>query len=179
MNKYKNSAFFLLKFFGVYFLLFVLYSSYLKAAQSRTPNFNCAPITTAVANQTESLLRLFNYNVTAVQHDKEMSIKIIVDNVYIARVIEGCNSMSILILFISFIVAFSGPKMLTFVYAIIGSLVIYAINILRIAFLTAMLKAFPEQQLFLHNIVFPSIIYGTTFMLWVVWVRKYSYFKKL
>jgi len=92
----------------------------------------------------------------------------------VARVIEGCNSISIIILFI----AFSGPKRATIIYAIVGSFIIYLINILRIAFLTMMLYNYPNQQMVLHNLVFPAIIYGTTFLLWVIWVQKFSHLKK-
>jgi len=106
-----------------------------------------------------------------------MSVKLIVNNQYTARVIEGCNSISIIILFVAFIVAFSGPKRTTIIYAIIGSLIIYVINILRIAFLTAMLYQYPNQQMVLHNLVFPAIIYGTTFLLWVIWVQRFSHQK--
>lgn len=178
MNKYKNSALFLVKFFATYFLLFAIYATYLNKSQDKENGFQCATITTSVANQTASVLNFFGYNVVTVQHDAEMSVKLLVNDVYTARVIEGCNSISIIILFVAFIVAFSGPKRATFVYAIVGSFIIYVINILRIAFLTMMLYKYPEQQTLLHNLVFPAIIYGTTFLLWVIWVQKFSYHKK-
>ncbi|MGB0892685.1 MAG: exosortase family protein XrtF, partial [Flavobacteriaceae bacterium] len=130
------------------------------------------------ANQTESVLNFFGYNAISVQHKEEMSVKLLVDDVYTARVIEGCNSMSIIILFIAFIVAFAGTLKATVLFALFGSLLIYGINILRIAFLTVMLHKYPNQQEFLHNLVFPAIIYGTTFLLWVIWVNRFSNHKK-
>jgi exosortase family protein XrtF len=178
LNKYKNSALFLVKFFVTYFLLFAIYATYLNSSQVKETGFQCASITTKVADQTASVLSFFGYNVTSVQHNAEMSVKLLVDNHYIARVIEGCNSISIIILFVAFIVAFSGPKKATIIYAIAGSLIIYLINILRIAFLTLMLYKYPNQQMMLHNLVFPAIIYGTTFLLWVIWVQKFSHHKK-
>lgn len=178
MNKYKKSIIFLSKFFVTYFLFFAVYAYYLKSSQHKEGVFQCAPLTTEVANQTTSVLTFLGYKVTSVQHDKEMSVKLLVNDLYVARVIEGCNSISIIILFIAFIVAFSGPKLATVVYAIVGSVIIYGINILRIAFLTIMLYKYPNQQMVLHNLVFPAIIYGTTFMLWVIWVHKFSHYKK-
>ena len=161
-----------------YFLLFTIYATYLNKSQIKGTGFQCASITAKVADQTVSVLRFFGYNVSRAQHEKEMSVKLLVDNHYTARVIEGCNSISIIILFVAFIIAFSGPKKTTFIYAIAGSLIIYLINILRIAFLTMMLYKYPAQQEILHNLVFPAIIYGTTFLLWVIWVQKFSYHKK-
>jgi len=178
LNKYKNSALFLVKFFVTYFLLFTIYATYLNSSQIKENGFQCASITTKVADQTVSVLNFLGYNGSSIQHEKEMSVKLIVDNHYIARVIEGCNSISIIILFIAFIIAFSGPIKTTIIYAVAGSLFIYLINILRIAFLTMMLYKYPNQQMVLHNLVFPAIIYGTTFLLWVIWVQKFSHLKK-
>lgn len=178
MNKYKNITLFLIKFFGTYFLLFALYAYYLNNNQKKENGFQCAPLTTQVADQTVGFLKLFNYNVKGVQHDKEMSVKLLVGDNYVARVIEGCNSISIIILFAAFIVAFAGPRAHTVLYILIGGLIIYYINILRIAFLTMMLYKYPNQQEVLHHLVFPAIIYGTTFLLWVLWVQKFSHQKK-
>lgn len=178
MKKHKNIVLFLLKFFATYFVLFAIYSTYLQRTQKKDDFFQCSPLTNTVAKQTVSVLNFFGYKASGVQHQEEMSVKLLVDNVYTARVIEGCNSMSIIILFIAFIVAFAGTIKATVLYALFGSLFIYIINILRIAFLTVMLHKYPGQQEFLHNLVFPAIIYGTTFLLWVIWVNKFSKYKK-
>lgn len=178
MKKQRKIVLFLVKFFATYFILFAIYSFYLQRTQQKVDFFQCSPITTTVAKQTETVLNWVGYDVTYVQHDKEMSVKLMVNGHYTARVIEGCNSLSIIILFLAFIAAFSGTLKVTVLYGIIGSLLIYGINILRIAFLTIMLYKYPNEQMLLHNIVFPAIIYGFTFFLWVVWVQKFSNYKK-
>ena len=178
MNKYKNITLFLVKFFGTYFLLFAIYATYLHSSQVKEPKFQCSSLTTTVADQTVSVLKFFKYHVKSIQHEAEMSVKLLVGDNYVARVIEGCNSMSVIILFVAFIIAFPGPKKATVIYAFFGSLIIYVINILRIAFLTMMLYKYPNQQEILHNLVFPAIIYGATFLLWVIWVQKFSHYKK-
>jgi exosortase family protein XrtF len=178
LNKYKNITVFLIKFFGTYFILFAIYAAYLNSSQNKEEGFQCSSLTTQVANQTVSFLNAFGYNVTSVQHEAEMSVKLLVCNRYVARVIEGCNSISIIILFLGFIISFAGPWKATIIYIITGSAIIYIINILRIAFLTMMLYKFPNEQMILHNLIFPAIIYGTTFMLWVIWVQKFSHYKR-
>ncbi|HIE44911.1 MAG TPA: exosortase family protein XrtF, partial [Flavobacteriaceae bacterium] len=95
-----------------------------------------------------------------------------------SRVIEGCNSVSIIILFIAFIIAFSGSFKSTIFFGFIGSLLIYSTNIFRIAVLSIGILLYPKQQEILHSLVFPAIIYGMVFLLWVIWVNKYSDFKK-
>jgi exosortase family protein XrtF len=161
-----------------YFILFAIYSLYLKESQEKVIGFKTATITTVVADQTAAVLEFIGYHTDAIQHDKELSVKILIENRYVSRVIEGCNSISIIILFIAFIVAFSGSLKATILYSFFGSLFIYAVNIFRIAFLSVMLYKFPEEQVLLHNIIFPAIIYGLIFLLWVVWVHKFSNFKK-
>lgn len=159
--------------------MFGLYSYYLANTQEKDPEFICAPVTEVVGKQTVSVLKYFGYDVKMLQHDQELSVKLFLDNVYLARVIEGCNSISVIILFISFIIAFPGPLKKTLLFAVFGSLVIYFVNIFRIAFLTVALAKLPEQKELLHNLVFPAIIYGLVFLLWVIYVNYFSNFKEI
>lgn len=178
MNKHKNVVIFLIKFFATYFILFAIYAAYLQKSQEKEPVFKTASITTLVADQTVSLLDFFGVDAGAFQHKKELSVKLIINENYTARVIEGCNSISIIILFIAFIIAFAGSLKATIIYVFLGSAFIYVINIARIAFLSVMIYKYPNKQEFLHNLVFPAIIYGTVFLLWVLWVNKFSNYKK-
>ena len=178
MKKNKSIIIFLIKFFVTYFLLVTIYNSYLQSSQQKEVVFQTSSITTAVANQTVKVLTFFGYNVEANQHDKEVSVKLIIEGQYTARVIEGCNSVSLIILFVSFIIAFSGSLKATFLFTIFGSVFIYIVNVLRIAFLTVMIYKFPDKVGVLHDLVFPAIIYGTVFLLWVIWVNKFSNYKK-
>jgi exosortase family protein XrtF len=170
----KPVIIFLVKFFVTYFLLFGFYSAYLHKMQQKTPVFSCAPITETVANHTKIVAKWFGYNIFTEQHSKELSIKLLVGGNYTARVIEGCNSVSIIILFLAFIIAFSGSIKATALFGLIGSLLIYSINILRIIALSLLLYRYPQYQEPLHTLVFPAIIYGLVFVLWIIWVRQFS-----
>ncbi len=156
----------------------LMYKYYLNTTQQRTPGFVCSPITSAVADHTIALLKGLGYQVNTVQHHDELSMKLLVNNVYVARVIEGCNSISLILLFVAFVVAFRGSLKATVLYAVFGSVVIYIVNFLRIGFLTIALYKYPAQQEVLHNLVFPSIIYGVVFLLWVIWVQLFSDYSK-
>jgi len=65
-------------------------------------------LTHLVAIQTETLLNAFGYDTQVIPHPDEPSMKVILKGQYLARIIEGCNGVSVVILFISFVVAFSG-----------------------------------------------------------------------
>jgi exosortase family protein XrtF len=55
---------------------------------------------------------------------------------------------------------------------------IFILNIFRIALLTIGLYKYPEYGTFLHDILFPLVIYGVVFLLWILWVIRFSLNKK-
>jgi len=55
-----------------------------------------------------------------------------------------------------------------------GSILIHLLNIGRIALLCVALYNFPQYEHLLHGVIFPLVIYGIVFLLWVIWVNKYS-----
>ena len=91
-----------------------------------------------------------------------------------SRVVEGCNALSVMILFAAFVVAFSGKWLQTVGFIVVGTVLIHFLNLLRIAFLSVALYYHPDQEAILHGVVFPLIIYGFVFGLWVIWVNKFS-----
>jgi len=62
----------------------------------------------------------------------------------------------------------------TILFIVIGSLIIHILNIVRIALLCIALYNYPDYEHILHGVVFPLIIYGVVFLLWVIWVNKFS-----
>ncbi len=131
-------------------------------------------MTNLVARQTNTLLNSIGYNAEVLPHPDEPSIKVIINGKFIARVIEGCNALSIIILFMSFIVAFAGKLKTTIFYCFAGSIIIYAFNLIRIVILSAGLYHYPWREEILHKVIFPMLIYGTVFLLWMVWVNRFS-----
>jgi exosortase family protein XrtF len=178
MPQNKAIILFLAKFFISYFLLVALYTIYLSKTQEKTNLYACSPITTTVAKQTVSMIEFLGYDAEIEQHQDELSIKILVNNKYVSKVIEGCNSISIIILFLAFIIAFSGRLLPTIIYGIVGSALIYVINIFRIAVISIEILKYPKYQEFFHGILFPVIIYGMVCLLWLIWVRKYATLNK-
>lgn len=174
MQSNKIVLLFLGKFFGVYILLFLMYSLYLNKTQSNSGVFACAPITNSVAKQTQFLLNTVGFDAKIEQHPEEVSVKLFINEKYVSRIIEGCNSISIIILFCSFVIAFSSNFKSTFLFILIGSLLIYAVNIIRIVIISIALYQFPQYEYILHDILFPLIIYGFTFLLWFIWIKKFS-----
>ena len=105
-------------------------------------------------------------------------MKLIINNKFVARVVEGCNSISVIILFVSFLIAFAGKPKTTFFYALSGSVLVYTVNLIRIAVLSIGLYHYPWRRDILHTVIFPLIIYGLVFILWMVWVKRFSLIRK-
>ncbi|SFF69631.1 MULTISPECIES: exosortase family protein XrtF [Salegentibacter] len=175
--KYKSVLRFIFMFLGSYLVLTLIYNLYLEFF--RSPIYFPDYITHLVAKQSEILISSFGYNAQILPHQSELSMKLIVNEVYLARIVEGCNAVSIIILFIAFVLSFFGRLKLTLLYLLAGSVIIYAMNIIRIGILAVGIYEYPQHTEFLHSIIFPLIIYGTVFLLWVIWVRIYSQKQKL
>ena len=173
--KYKLVIKFIATFLLVYIVLSVAYKFYLQFSDGSKyyPDF----MTHLVAIQSEELLHVLGYKVQMLPHPNEPSMKVILNGGYIARVIEGCNSISVIILFVSFIMAFSSQVKTTFFYILSGSVLIYTVNLLRIVLLSLLLYHYPEHQVIFHSVVFPGIIYGLVFLLWIFWVNRFSKLK--
>lgn len=131
-------------------------------------------VTNLVAKQCEDLLDVLGYQAEVTPHPDEPSMKLIINNTYLARIIEGCNSVSVIILFVSFITAFSGKPKATFLYMLAGSVLIYIVNLLRIVLLSIAVYHYPKHSEILHSVIFPGIIYGLVFLLWIIWVNRFS-----
>lgn len=127
-----------------------------------------------VSENTQQVLQFFADNSSIEESDEHPYMKLFYEQKYVARIVEGCNAISVIILFISFVVAFSGKLQTTLLFIFGGSLLIYVLNVLRIAALSALIFYFPKQEPFLHGVLFPLYIYGIVFILWLIWVRKFS-----
>lgn len=170
-QKYRSVLKFILAFVGTYFLLVFLYQYYLDYYHSQgLPDY----ITQLVARQTEAVISTFGYTASVAPSAEFPLMELYVNEAFIARIIEGCNSISLVILFLAFMLSFIGKPKPTFLYIFAGTVIIYGMNIVRIAVLSIGIYELPQYSGFLHQILFPLIIYGTVFLLWLLWIYIYT-----
>ena len=160
----------------MYLLLSVTYKFYLDF--SKDSKYYPDYLTHLVAKQSEAIFNTFGYQTKIANHPNELSVKLIIRGKYVARIVEGCNSLSVIILFISFMIAFAGRLKPTVFYILAGSVLIYSVNLIRIVILSIGLYHYPWRREILHTVIFPLIIYGLVFLLWMFWVNNFSKFKK-
>lgn len=171
VRKYKTVLLFILTFLGTYLLLTALYSGYLSVAASDEyyPDY----ITHQVARQSEAIIEFIGYNAQIEPHQEEASMKLFIEGEFLARIVEGCNAISVIILFCAFVLAFWNGFKKTMLFLLFGILSVYLVNLIRIAILAIALYEYPQWREFLHDIVFPGLIYGYVFMLWFLWVTRF------
>ena len=157
-------------------VLTIIYQYYLN--QFDIKNNEVDGLTKLVSTQVEHLLLLFNGDAHIELHPSQPCYKFFYNGKYVSRIIEGCNALSVIILFISFVIAFSGKLKNTIYFIISGSIIIHVLNITRIALLMVAFYNFPEANFILHDILFPLVIYGAVFILWIIWVNKFSFYAK-
>ena len=170
--KYKPFLVFLGKFIVSYLILTFIYQSYLNRFDEK--NAEVDSFTQLVAEQSAAVLAWSDSKSYTMPHFTEPTVKLFYKGKYISRIIEGCNALSVIILFISFIIAFTGKFKNTIVFILFGGFLIHVLNIGRIALLCIGLYHFPQYEHLMHGVIFPLVIYGVVFLLWVIWVNKYS-----
>ena len=143
-----------------------------------TKKFEVDTVTQLVAEQTVVALHLFDLEASQNLNPFESNVQMFYKNYYVARIVEGCNGLSVIILFVAFVVAFKGRIKDTIIFIFLGTLIIHFLNITRIALLCILMYNYPKFESVLHGVIFPLIIYGIVFLLWVIWVNKFSVYAK-
>ena len=162
----KKAIRFLLVFVGLYVLLNTAYGFFI---QSYNPT--CDPITYFVAKEVVWFLSLFDSSVNGFPSAFNVYVAIANSKESVIDVFEGCNGINVMIVYISFLVAFNGSLRLLTKYVAIGFVAIHLLNLLRVALLYGVAIHFPNQLYFFHKYLFTGIIYVIVFILWFYWVR--------
>lgn len=163
---------FLLVFLGVYALLSGLYFNALDFWVSR--GFSVDPITNLVGQQLQGFLELIGFKAVVAPWTETGNLVISVMDTPVAQLVEGCNAVSVIILFAAFVFAIPHKISDTLLFALLGVVLLYGINILRVAFICVGIYLWPEWSSVLHDLVFPGIIYGTVLLLWIFWIWRYQ-----
>jgi len=165
-NEYKNVIIYLLRFITLYIIFSLFYAYYLKSYNNQPDIF-----TLFVAESVQKIYEILGIH-SSIEPLNTSGLKLIINGKYVARIVEGCSAMSIIILFVVFILSFGKLKSKNYMFILSGILSIFVFNILRIAFLGYVLYAFPEYQDFLHRVLFPALIYGWIVLLWIFYILK-------
>lgn len=167
MKDFKEILWVLLRFLGIWLLLFLLYQWYLNQFSGNIDGF-----TKIISDQSAFLLNLTGYETITKDFPSHETILFYINGKSATRMIEGCNAVSVMIMFLAFVFAFyKGVK--TFYFAFSGIVLLYILNLFRIYVLNVIVVDFPALTKPAHDYFFPTIIYGGVVVLWLLWINKF------
>jgi exosortase family protein XrtF len=167
-SKLKKAGLFVVKFLALYFGLNLLYYGWVRLAFPETIFF-----TDLAAYQTVFFLELLGEPVTSLVDNLYPKIYILQGSEYILSVYEGCNGVSLFIIFSSFIIGYFKLDWKLTVFFLFGLLIINISNVLRIAGLYYISIYFPQQVYFYHKYLFTGILFIIVISLWYWAINKY------
>lgn len=165
-EKYKSIWLFLAKFFGTYIVLSIGYQKYISGCGASLDG-----VTLFFLNIVSKLFSWVLPNITTYVDCCQPMGEVRYENVPIILMIEGCNALSILILFVSFLVAFKASIKSYVWFVPMGIIFIAVANVIRIVLIGLIYLYYPSFTDAAHDYLFPGIIYGSVFLLWMIWVK--------
>ena len=167
MKDFKEILWVLLRFLGIWLLLFLLYQWYLNQFSGNIDGF-----TKIISDQSAFLLNFTGYETVTKDFPSHETVQFYINGKVATRMVEGCNAVSVMIMFLAFVFAFyKGVK--TFYFAFAGIVLLYILNLFRIYVLNVIVVDFPVLTKPAHDYFFPAIIYGGVVILWLIWINKF------
>jgi len=159
----------LLRFIIIYVVMLLVYQYYLNHFQSQ----GLDPFSRMIAEQVKSIQNMIGYPTQLYDDVKGEQMYFRVGNEYPTRMVEGCNAVSVMILFVAFVSAFYKGKK-TFLFIPAGLLLLYAMNVFRIVGLNIVVMEYKAYSKTAHDYLFPAVIYGTVVLLWLIWIKFFA-----
>jgi exosortase family protein XrtF len=159
----------LLRFIIIYLVLLFAYQFYLTSFKAQ----GLDPFSRLIAKQVMFLQNAMGYPSALYDDVAKQQVWFHVKTGFVTRMVEGCNAISVMILFLSFVFAFyKGAK--TFVFVGISLILLHIMNVSRIIGLNIVCSDYPQYSKMSHDYVFPAIIYGSVVILWLVWIKFFA-----
>lgn len=159
----------LLRFIIIYLVLLFAYQFYLNSFKES----GLDPFSKMITRQVMFLQQSLGYPSALYDDVPNQQVWYHVKTKFTTRMVEGCNAISVMILFVSFIFAFyKGTK--TFVFVGVSLLILHIMNVLRIAGLNIVYSDYPKYGKMTHDYVFPTVIYGSVVLLWLIWIKFFA-----
>lgn len=165
---------FLLIFMLTFFVFSAIYDLYLHRYEDKTDSMS-----SFVGKQAAGLLNVLGFDAFASDVDTEKSTHVGIAGIARVKVIEGCNGISIMILFLAFLLAFPGKYKHKSLFIPVGLVSIHLFNVCRVATLTWAVYCFGETGYPIYKELFTASIYLMVLGMWYVWVQNFVHFNDL
>lgn len=166
LKEFKPTILFLLRFVGLYFFGNLVYGILVSSYGSQPD-----PITIAVTDQSATVLSVFYDGVSTHPSSGKPTCYVLDGDRQIIAVYEGCNGVNVIIIFVSFLLAFGPYKSTVLWFLPMGIIAIHLTNLARLVLLYFVSLRLPDYLYFTHKYLFTGFIYVIVLILWVWWVR--------
>jgi len=173
VSEFKPTILFLSKFVGIYLIASFLYGLYVTSYGQHVD-----PITQNVSAETATVLTMLGWPTETRPYQGKPTCKLMYEGHSILSVYEGCNGINTMIVFAAFVIALGPLNKKTLWFVLSGLLLIHLVNLSRITALFFVSKFLPQFMYFTHKYLFTATLYVVIFILWIVWVKKFSIGRK-
>ncbi len=87
---------------------------------------------------------------------------------------DPCNGVMVMAVYVIFIIAYPGPWKHRLWFVPLGLLLVHAINAVRVSALSIIVTYNYNWLTFNHDYTFYIVVYGCVFLLWWLWVKRFS-----
>lgn len=159
----KFIALFILKGLALYLIWFLIYDNWL-LKDGMVDHF----LIQHLVDSTQFFLNFLGYDTF------QYADSVGVDGTHGVLIGAPCNGMDLFALFAGFIMIFPGKVKHKLFFIPLGLLIIHILNIIRLVGLAMIVVYFPKSLEFNHKYTFTFIVYAVVFLMWVIWIKKYS-----
>lgn len=169
LKDFKPVLSILLRFVIIYLVLLFAYQFFLNSFEKE----GLDPFSRMIAEQVRHIQNSMGYPTQLYNDVKGEQVWFYVKTAYATRMVEGCNAVSVMILFVAFVFAFyKGSK--TVIFILVGLGLLYGMNLLRIVGLNIVMTDYKQYGKISHDFIFPAVIYGTVVVLWLIWIKFFA-----
>lgn len=170
MRQYKP----LIRFFSSVLIIYILWSvanAFWLLPEGKVNSY----LRRSEAYFSKTVLSWAGYQSSFKENTKNTASVILVDNKKVISIADSCNALVLFVIFAGFVIAYPGKWKVKMWYIPAGLITIYFINVLRISSLALIHIHYPQFLDFNHHFTFTILVYGYIFLLWVVYINRYSY----
>jgi len=167
IEPYRFAIRFLGIFLGLYVVLNLAYQFWIDRQQNRAD-----PATRLVSQHTAWCLRLSGEEVVLEERPGVATVLVIRGDRAVLEVFEGCNGLNVMIVFISFLLAFGGRWRALVWFLPLGLGLLHMANVARIILLYGVALAYAEYFYWVHKYLFTATLYAVVFLLWWIWIER-------
>ncbi|HEY3406231.1 MAG TPA: exosortase family protein XrtF [Ohtaekwangia sp.] len=169
LHEFRPAFIFLGKFLGIYIAGNLLYGVFVESFGNQ-PDV----VTSSVSYQASVILSWFGEQSSATNSTEKPTVLLQRSGHTVISVYEGCNGINVMIVFIAFVLAFSGKKKMIVPFIGIGLLILHISNLIRILLLYYVAISFENYFYFVHKYLFTAALYVVVFVLWAVWIIYFN-----